>query len=75
MEIKHGVQIVVIDKSYKKQLKTSRFKLLNWLLGKIYGYEKIYFIEDGQTIFMDNKLYMNPNTYKSLSVELMEQNK
>ena len=68
-------QIVIIDKYYKKQLKTSRIKLLNWLLGKIYGYEKIYFLEDGQMIFKDNKVYMNPNTFENLSVGLKEQNK
>lgn len=72
MTIEQGVQIVVIDKHYKKQLKTSRFKLLNWLLGKIYGYEKIYFLEDGQMIFKDNKVYMNPNTFERMSVELKE---
>ena len=70
MTITQGVQIVVIDKHYKKQLKTSRFKLLNWVYGKKYGYEKIYLLEDGQMIFKDNKVYMNPNTFESLSVGL-----
>lgn len=73
MKIPQGVQIVVIDKHYKKQLRTSRFKLLNWLLGKIYGYEKIYFLEDGQIVSKDNKVYMNPNTFENLSVGLKEQ--
>lgn len=73
MTILQGVPIIIIDKHYKKQLKTSRFKLLNWVLGKIYGYEKIYFLEDGQTIFKDNKVYMNPNTFERFEVELKEQ--
>lgn len=62
------MRIIVDNKCYYKQIKTSRIKLLNWLYGKIYGYEKKYYLADGETYVIGNDIYMNPNTFKNLTV-------
>lgn len=57
-----GIPIIV--SSYKKQKKTSKYKLINWLYKKIYGYEEVSmfpedtFSEGINFIYFDNKLYL-----------------
>lgn len=43
--------------SYKKQKKTSKYKLINWLCKKIYGYEEVSPLPDGMdVIYFDGQL-------------------
>lgn len=72
MKLPQGIRIKIENECYYKQIKTSRFKPLNWLFGKIYGYKKVYFLADGETFFYENAIHMNPNTFESLSVGLKE---
>ena len=64
--------------SYKKQKKTSKYKLINWLYKKIYGYEEVsslpegtnmmYF--DGQFIFRSNEIF--DKTMETIGVKVKE---
>ena len=62
----------VID-SYKKQKKTSKYRLINWLYKKIYGYEEISFLPEGvDVLYYNNELHFrDEKTYKTMLKELI----
>lgn len=55
MELLFGYECVVAET--KKQKKTSRYKIVNWLYKKIYGYKYESLLPDGtDVVVLDNKL-------------------
>ena len=63
-EVLYGMPCV-IAKQIKRQKKTSRYRLINWLYEKIYGYEYESTLPDGTDIIkFDGKLiFRDKETY------------
>lgn len=67
--------------SQKKQKKTSKYKLINWLYKKVYGYEEVSlfpkdtFSEGVNFIYFDNKLYLKNNEAFDWLVNELEKHK
>lgn len=64
----------VIAPQIKKQKKTSKYKLINWLYKKIYGYEyESTMPEDVGAVFFENKLiFRNKELFDKLKDEVGE---
>lgn len=64
--------------SHKKQKKTSKYKLINWLYKKMYGYEEVSYLPDGtDVIYFDGQLIFrsreaHDRTMEDLGVKVME---
>lgn len=65
----NGIPLKVDCRGCKKQKKTSNNRFMNWILGKMYGYETEYFVKDMEVIQYDGCLIMNPVTYRKLKGE------
>ena len=64
--ILYGMSVMISNKGYYKQKKTSRYKLLNFIYRILYGEEFIFEIETGKIIEWGGRLIMNPVTYNNL---------
>lgn len=70
--------IPCIIASQKKQKKTSKYKLINWLYKKIYGYEEVSYLPDGtDMIYFDGQLIFRSREacdriMEDLGVKVME---
>ncbi len=67
-EVLYGMPCV-IAKQIKRQKKTSRYRLINWLYEKIYGYEYESTLPDGTDIIkFDGKLiFRDKETYDKVA--------
>lgn len=61
-----GLPVIVKNKYYRVQIKTSKNKILNLIYRYRYGYKRIYFIGDGTIIKTEYGFMMNPNTLMKL---------
>jgi hypothetical protein len=64
--------------SHKKQKKTSKYKLINWLYKKMYGYEEVSYLPDGTDVmYFDGQLIFRSREVfnrimEDLGVKVME---
>jgi hypothetical protein len=58
--------------SHKKQKKTSKYKFINWIYKKIYGYEEVSYMPEGVNVVHhgDTLYFRDEKTYKSVLKEL-----
>ena len=61
--------------SHKKQKKTSKYKLINWLYQKIYGYEEVSSLPEGtDVIYFDGQLiFRNRAVFERLMEETVKE--